>query len=103
MRAADKSEPIKRGLATLTFVDPLEMLHFLIATKIKLINNIRNHPDSIYNIAKTTKRDRTAVMRDISELERFGLVRTHDEINPGYGRRKIVELVATSLKLEAYI
>jgi len=103
MRAADKGEPIKQRSATLTFADPGEMLHFLSAVKIKLINAIRHHPDTITNIAKTTKRNRTAVYRDISELEKFGLVKIHDEIHPGHGRHKIVELVAPTLKLEAYI
>jgi predicted transcriptional regulator len=103
MRAADSDEPIKRRAATLTFVDPSEMLHLLSATKIKLINSIRKHPDTITNIAKVIKRNRASVYRDINELEKFGLVRTHEEINPGHGRHKIVELVAPMLKLEAYI
>jgi hypothetical protein len=38
MRAADKGEPIKKRATTLTFVDPSEMLYFLSAAKIKLIN-----------------------------------------------------------------
>lgn len=103
MRSADKGESIKQRSATLTFTDPVEMLHCLSASKIKLINSIRNHPDTITNIAKTTKRNRTAVYRDVSELEKFGLVKTHEEINPGHGRHKIVELVAPTLKLEVYI
>lgn len=103
MRAADKGEPIKQQSATLTFVDAAEMLHFLSAAKIKLINSIRKHPDTITNIAKLIKRNRASVYRDISELEKFGLVKTHEEINPGHGRHKIVELIAPMLKLEAYI
>ena len=103
MRAADKGESIKERAATLTFVDPAEMLHFLSAAKIKLINSIRKHPDTITNIAKIIKRNRASVYRDINELEKFGLVKTHDEINPGHGRHKIVELIAPRLKLEAYI
>ena len=79
------------------------MLYFLSVAKIKLINSIRNHPDTITNIAKEIKRNRGSVYRDISELEKFGLVKTHEEINPGHGRHKIVELVASKLKLEAYI
>lgn len=102
MRAADQGEPIEKRF-TLMFEDPTEMLHFLSAAKIKLINRIRKHPDSITNIAKATKRNRAAVYRDINEMEKFGLVRTHEEINPGHGRHKIVELVAPALKLEAYI
>lgn len=104
MRAADKGKPIKKRCATLTFVDPSEMLHFLSAAKIKLINSIRKHPDSITNITKAMKRTRSAVRRDIHEMESVGLVKTHEEINPhGHGRHKIVELVAPALKLEAYI
>lgn len=103
MRAADKREPIKSRSATLTFVDPTEMLHFLSAAKIKLINSIRRHPDTITNIAKEIKRNRASVYRDVNELEKFGLVKTHEEVNPGHGRYKIVELVAPMLKLEAYI
>src|SRR5258706_15714875 len=72
MRSADNDEPIKKQFATLTFVEPAEMLHFLSATKIKLINVIRHHPDSITNIAKSTNRNRASVYRDINELERFG-------------------------------
>lgn len=103
MRTADRGEPIKQNYATLTFADPAEMMHFLSISKIKLINIIRNHPDTITNIAKVSRRNRASVYRDISELEKFGLVKTHEEVNPGHGRHKIVELVASKLKLEAYI
>lgn len=103
MRSLDKGESIKKRAATLTFVDPTEMLHFLSVAKLKLINSIRKHPDTITNIAKEINRNRASVYRDINELEKFGLVKTHDEINPGHGRHKIVELVAPRLKLEAYI
>ena len=104
MRAADKGEKIKKRCATLTFVDPSELLHFLSAAKLKLIYNIRKHPDSITNIAKAMNRNRSAVRRDIHEMESVGIVKTHEEINPhGHGRHKIVELTAPALKLEAYI
>ena len=79
------------------------MLNFLSVAKLKLINSIRKHPDTITNIAKEINRNRASVYRDISELEKFGLVKTRDEINPGHGRHKIVELVAPRLKLEAFI
>jgi predicted transcriptional regulator len=79
------------------------MLHFLSAAKIKLIKNIRKHPDTVTNIARIIKRDRSSVNRDILELKKFGLVRIHEEINPGHGRHKIVELTSPHLKLEAII
>jgi predicted transcriptional regulator len=102
MHSADKGASITPE-CTLVFENPTEMLHFLSAAKIKLINNIRQHPDSITNIAKAIQRNRSAVCRDIHELEKFGLVKTHEEVNPGHGQHKIVELVAPTLKLEAYI
>lgn len=103
MRSIDKGEVIEKRCATLTFADPAEMLHFLSAAKIKLINSIRRHPDTVTNIAKVIKRDRSSVYRDISQLQQFGLVKIHEEINPGHGRHKIVELTSPLLKLEAII
>ncbi len=103
MRAADKGEVIKPRIKTLTFEDPMEMLHFLSTAKLKLINRIRQHPDSISNLAKDTHRKVSAVTRDINELEKVGIVQTHSVINPGHGRRKIIELTASKLKLEASI
>lgn len=103
MQSADRNESLKERCATLVFVDPTEMLRFLSAAKIQLINCIRNHPDSVTNIAKTIGRNRASVYRDIHEMETYGLVKTHEEINPGHGRHKIVELMAPALKLEAFI
>ena len=103
MRDTDKGKVIEERCATLTFANPVEMLHFLSAAKIKLIKSIRKHPDTVTNIAKIIKRDRSSVNRDILELKKFGLVRIHEEINPGHGRHKIVELTSPHLKLEAII
>jgi predicted transcriptional regulator len=103
MRSADEGKIVESRCATLTFADPAEMLHFLSAAKIKLIKSIRSHPDTVTNIAKIIKRDRSSVNRDILELKKFGLVKIHEEINPGHGRHKIVELTSPLLKLEAII
>lgn len=103
MRSIDKGEVIERRCATLTFADPSEMLQFLSAAKIKLIKSIRKHPDTVTNIAKVIKRDRSSVYRDITQLKQYGLVKIHEEINPGHGRHKIVELTSPLLKLEALI
>lgn len=102
MRAADKGLTLEES-KTITFEEPTEMLHFLSKAKIHLLRHIRQHSDSITNIAKALNRHRAAVYRDINELEQFGLVKTHEEINPGHGRHRIVEMAATNLKLEAYL
>lgn len=104
MRSADKGKPIKKRCATLTFVDPSEMLHFLSAAKIQLINSIRKHPGSITSIAKAIHRNISAVRRDIHEMESVGLLKTHEEVNPsGHGKHKIVEVAASTLRLVADI
>lgn len=103
MRSADEHRLVKPSCSTLTFAEPTEMLHFLSAAKIKLIKVIRNHPGTITNIAKVIRRDRSSVNRDILELKKFGLVSIHEEINPGHGKHKIVELISSHLKLEAII
>ena len=46
MRSADNNESIQPS-QTLIFEDPSEMLQFLSATKVKLIHEIRQQPDSI--------------------------------------------------------
>jgi hypothetical protein len=52
MQSADESKTVESHCATLTFADPAEMLHFLSATKIKLINNNSRSSDKAKNIRK---------------------------------------------------
>lgn len=103
MQMADNKKSIKLKPRTITFEDPTDMLYFLSAVKIKLINTIRKKPDSITNLAKTMHRNISAVARDVNELEKVGIVQAHSVVNPGHGRCKIIELTATKLTLEAYI
>ena len=44
-------------------------------------------------------RDRSAVKRDIDELERFGLVEIEEMPFPGHGRKKEVRAVADQILL----
>jgi len=103
MQAADKNMPIKIKPKTIIFEDPMDMLYFLSAGKLKLINEIRQKPDSVTNLAKAMHRKVSAVARDVNDLEKVGIVQIHSEINPGHGRRKIIELTAKKLTLEASI
>lgn len=104
MHAADNNEPITAQCATLTFVDPADMLHFLSGAKLRMIYTIRNKSISMSSIAKETHRNISAVRRDVKEMEKVGIVKIREEKNPaGHGRHKIVELSAPSLKLEAWV
>lgn len=102
MRAADQGKALPAS-HTVIFEDPSEMLQFLSAARLRLIQCIRQGPGSIAELAKVTRRNRTAVSRDLRVLKQFGLVRTHQTTNPGHGRQTRVELTAPSLKLEACI
>ena len=102
MRNLDEGKPIQPSF-TITFEDPAEMVHFLNESKIKLINVIRDHPDSITNIAKMAQRNRVSVSRDIKEMVKYGLVKISNTINPGHGLQKTISLTASKLKLEASV
>ncbi len=102
MKNLDEGKPVAPS-HTITFEDPSEMLHFLNDAKIKLINVIREQPDSISNIAKRAHRSRESVSRDIREMDKYGLLKISNVVNPGHGRQKFIELIANRFKLEASI
>lgn len=102
MQFADKGAPIESSL-TLAFEEPIEMLRFLTKQKLNIIKVLREHPDSVSNIAKHSKLNRASTHRHIREMEKFGLVSIEEKVNPGHGRHKIVQMVAPSLHLEAYV
>src|ERR1019366_4495714 len=57
----------------------------------------------VSDLAVGLKRDTRAVGRDVDLLERFGLLRTRYEKNPGHGKRRIVESRAAKYQLIATI
>jgi hypothetical protein len=73
------------------------------------------HPDSDQDVAghsqkgggselaATLRRDRKAVKRDVTLLESFGLVNAREEINPGHGRKRVIEPRAAKYQLVATI
>ena len=52
-------------------------------------------------LASELKRDLKSVRRDVGKLERVGVVRTREQVNPGHGRIKIVETIAKQVRLVA--
>ena len=90
MRKLDEGTPLEPSAHTITFEDPTDMLHFLNQAKLNLINVIRDHPDSITNIAKKANRSRESVSRDIKKMAKNGLVKIINTFTPGHGRQKII-------------
>lgn len=60
-------------------------------------------PGSITEISTRLHRDRSAVKRDIDELERAGLVVVDTKPLPGHGRKKEVRAVAQQVVLNAVV
>jgi hypothetical protein len=54
-------------------------------------------------LAASLGRDPESVRRDVLKLERAGVARTREQINPGHGRVKVVEAVARQCQLTAVL
>jgi predicted transcriptional regulator len=96
----DRGESIAAGI-TITFEDPLEMLEVLTAERVRLLRRTKKGAAPVSDLASALRRDVRAVSRDVDRLERAGLLRTSFQINPGHGRRKVVEPVAREFCLTA--
>jgi predicted transcriptional regulator len=86
---------------TINFDSPLEMVQCLTAQRVRLFQTAQKRPHSVSELAVALKRDTKSVRRDVQRLERAGVLRTREAINPGHGRVKIVEPVAKSFELRA--
>ena len=101
-RKLDRGEKIPTEI-TITFEDPSDLMRVLSAQRVRVLHTVRMKPTPISGLATILKRDRRAVSRDVRVLESFGLVKTHDESNPGHGMMKIVEPLAAKYQLVATI
>jgi predicted transcriptional regulator len=101
-RKLDRREHIKPEI-TITFDNPLAMLEVLTAERIRLVQKVRTKTSSITALAAALGRDPKSVRRDVAKLERAGVIRTRERINPGHGRAKIVEPVAREYRLTAVL
>ena len=107
-RSLDRARKLDRGekLPTemrLTFEDPADLFRALTPQRVRVLHAVRKKPAPVSELAIMLKRDRTAVRRDVQVLTSLGLVETHEETNPGHGRRKIVEPLAAKYELVATI
>ena len=103
-RSETRTQKLDRGERLLpemrlTFEDPADLLRVLTAKRVRVLDAVRRNPAPVSELAALLKRDRTAVRRDVRILTTFGLVSTHEETNPGHGRRKIVGPLASKCEL----
>jgi len=101
-RKMDRGERLPSEI-TMTFEDPSDLVRVLSAERVRLLHAVRAKPAPVSELAVTLRRDRKAVRRDVSLLQSFGLVNTREELNPGHGRRKVIEPRAAKYQLVATI
>ena len=101
-RAADRGEPLPDE-RIISFEDPADVMKLVTAARLALFRTVKEMPGSITEIAERLHRDRSAVKRDLDELERAGLVTIADKVLPGHGRMKEVRATANRFSLQAEV
>lgn len=101
-KAADRGEPIPDE-RIISFEDPADVMKLITVTRLALFRAVKDMPGSITDIAQRLHRDRSAVKRDVDELERVGLVTVTDKVLPGHGRMKEVRATAKRFNLQAEV
>jgi predicted transcriptional regulator len=97
-RLADQGKPIPME-RIISFEDPQDLASLITAAKLVLFREVKSKPGSITDLSQRLHRDRSAVKRDVDELERFGLVEVEEMPFPGHGRRKEVRAVSDQVLL----
>ena len=101
-KAADNSRTIAQE-RIISFEDPADVMKLITVTRLALFRAVKEAPGSITDIAARLHRDRSAVKRDLDELEQVGLVTIAEKVLPGHGRMKEVRATATRFQLVAEI
>ncbi len=99
-RKMDRSEKMKSE-KIITFESPVEMSKVLTPERVRLYQIVKRQEISVTNLANGLKRDRSSVSRDVRALELKGLLKTHQALNPGHGRVKMVAAPGEKLTLVA--
>jgi predicted transcriptional regulator len=100
--AADQGKAIAEE-RILSFEDPADVMKLITATRLALFRAVKEAPGSITDIAARLHRDRSAVKRDLDELEQVGLVTITEKVLPGHGRMKEVRAAASRFQLMAEV
>jgi predicted transcriptional regulator len=101
-RAADRGEQLPDE-RIISFEDPADVMKLITSARLALFRTVKEMPGSITDIAERLHRDRSAVKRDVDELERAGLVTIADKVLPGHGRMKEVRVTANRFSLQAEV
>ena len=71
------------------------MVRLLTPARLDLVDAVKKQTFSIRDLAATLGRDVSAVRRDVTALEKFGIVQSKHVVNPGHGRVRVVSAPAS--------
>lgn len=97
-KLADQRKSIPRE-RIISFENPEDLARLITTAKLVLFREVKECPGSITDLSQRLHRDRSAVKRDVDELQRFGLVEIEEMPFPGHGRRKEVRAVTEQVLL----
>jgi predicted transcriptional regulator len=97
---ADRGGPIPPS-RIVAFEDVESLLHVLTEKRVLLLKQVKETPASITVLARKLKRDRSAVVRDIQLLERFGVIQVSERVLPGHGKQKWIAPAGREILLTA--
>lgn len=98
--AKSSSLPYSRSFTCYEFEDFLSQLT---PKRFELLRLASKGGRSIADLAIASKRDPSAVSKDVARLSKLGLVRVDSVQNDGHGQKKIVTPVATTISINASI
>jgi predicted transcriptional regulator len=93
--------PPSRGI---TFESAADMVRLLSPSRLDLLQTVKNKKRtvSVQELAAALGRDASAVRRDVTALEKFGIISSRHIVNPGHGRVRVVSAPAR-IKITAEI
>lgn len=105
MARAKKIDAGKRLTKSLSinFEDPLQMMAVLTVPRLQVLGAVKYERLSVSGIALVLKRDVKTVRRDVNILLANGLVKISLETNPAHRKARMIERIAKTIELRAYI
>lgn len=88
-RLADEGRPL-RGTLTLSFESRERMFSVLSAGRRKLMAQIMEKPMSVSELSRALRRDRATIAKDVTLLQKSGLVLVKRKPNSGHGVQTII-------------
>lgn len=86
---------------TLAFEDPQRMFALLSEARRRLMAEVMREPRTISELSARLHRNRSSITKDVGLLEKFGLLVSDRQANPGHGIQKVVRSVAPKIEMVA--